>query len=175
MLGADLARRYDAGPGDLFDIQGETFDVVGILEPTLMFFDNTAFIPLEAGQDALAQGGSTKALTSTVTVYPEAGADIGDLAQSMEAALPQTRAMSGEDFEERFGSTVAIFNAIILSVALISIVVGSLTVINTMTMSIAERTRKIGIKRAIGATGASSCGSWSGRQDSWALQVGWSA
>ena len=36
--------------------------------------------------------------------------------------------------------------------ALISIVVGSLSVINTMTMSVVERTREIGIKRAIGAT-----------------------
>ena len=62
--------------------------------------------------------------------------------------------MSGEDFDEQFGSTIAIFNAIILSVALISIVVGGLAVINTMTMSVIERTREIGIKRAIGASRA---------------------
>ena len=35
---------------------------------------------------------------------------------------------------------------------ILGIVVGSLTVVNTMTMSIAERTREIGIKRAIAAT-----------------------
>ena len=36
--------------------------------------------------------------------------------------------------------------------ALISVVVGGLSVINTMTISVAERTREIGIKRAIGAS-----------------------
>jgi putative ABC transport system permease protein len=47
---------------------------------------------------------------------------------------------------------MAIFNAIIIGVALISLVVGGLSVINTMAMSVAERTREIGIKRAIGGS-----------------------
>ncbi len=160
VLGADLARKFNLAPGDGFGMRGEEFDVVGVLEPTLMFFDSTAFIPLEAGQDVLAReasigtepGSPPPELTSMVIVYPEADAGIVGLAERIETTLPQTRAVSGDDFDEQFGSTIAIFNAIILSVALISIVVGSLTVINTMTMSVAERTREIGIKRAIGAT-----------------------
>ena len=43
-------------------------------------------------------------------------------------------------------------NSILVGIALISLVVGGLSVINTMAMSIAERTREIGIKRAIGAS-----------------------
>ena len=91
-------------------------------------------------------------LASLVMVYPEAGADIPSLAQAIEAQVEQVQAISGAEFDEQFGSTVAIFNAVILSVALISLVVGGLSVINTMTMSVAERTREIGIKRAIGAS-----------------------
>ncbi len=94
----------------------------------------------------------TLELTSMVIVYPEAGADKASLIQAIETSFPQLRAVSGDDFDEQFGSTIAIFNAIILSVALISIVVGGLSVINTMTISVAERRREIGIKRAIGAT-----------------------
>lgn len=160
LLGADLARRVDARPGDDFDIRGEQFEVIGVLEPTLMFFDTTAVIPMAAAQELLlreeaieVEGGlDAPVLTSMVITYPEPGADSQGIMQAIEEALPQTRSVTGEDFDDQFGSTIAIFNAIILSVALISIVVGGLSVINTMTMSVAERTREIGIKRAIGAS-----------------------
>ena len=60
--------------------------------------------------------------------------------------------MTSADFEQQVGSTTSIFNAIIIGVAIISLVVGGLSVINTMAMSVAERTREIGIKRAIGGS-----------------------
>ena len=143
----------------------------------MTFFDTTAVIPWTAGQEMLARDRSMPSdtdltdqeLTSMVIVYPAAEADVDSLIQDIETNFPGLRAASGEDFDEQFGSTIAIFNAIILSVALISVVVGGLSVINTMTISVAERTREIGIKRAIGANGGGLCGSWFGRPESWAL------
>ena len=160
MLGADLARKFDVAPGDAFEIRGEQFEVIGVREPTLMFFDTTAVIPWTAGQRLLVRdealeiesGADAPVLTSMVVTYPEPGADYRAIMRAIGEALPQTRTVTGEDFDDQFGSTIAIFNAIILSVALISIVVGGLSVINTMTMSVTERTREIGIKRAIGAS-----------------------
>ena len=160
VLGADLARKFDVDPGDAFEIRGDEFEVIGVLEPALMFFDTTAVIPWTAGQELLAKseaiqaepGAELPVLTSMVIAYPEPGADFDVVMAAIGDALPNTRSVTGEDFDDQFGSTIAIFNAIILSVALISIVVGGLSVINTMTMSVAERTREIGIKRAIGAS-----------------------
>ena len=58
--------------------------------------------------------------------------------------------MTGEDFDSQIGSATSILNSILVGIALISLAVGGLSVINTMAMSVAERTREIGIKRAIG-------------------------
>lgn len=59
----------------------------------------------------------------------------------------------------KLGETIdkasAVFNAIILGSAVIALVVGGFSIINTMVMSISERKREIGIKKAIGASNRS--------------------
>jgi putative ABC transport system permease protein len=60
--------------------------------------------------------------------------------------------MTGKDFDKQVGGATSILNSILVGIALISLLVGGLSVVNTMAMSIAERTREIGIKRAIGGT-----------------------
>ena len=91
-------------------------------------------------------------VVSGLTVYPEPGVDPEVLADDLRAADATWEVMSGSDFDEAIGSATAIFNAILVGVALISLAVGGLSVINTMAMSVAERTREIGIKRAIGGS-----------------------
>ncbi|MCX6806818.1 MAG: ABC transporter permease [Candidatus Berkelbacteria bacterium] len=53
---------------------------------------------------------------------------------------------------EEIDKATVIFNAIILGVAIIALVVGGFSIINTMVMSISERTKEIGIKKAMGAS-----------------------
>ena len=166
VLGADIARKFDKRPGDTLRIRGVDFEVIGVMEPTLTTPDTTATIPLEAGQALLAADApilartdrNTGLLVSRVVVYPEADADIRDVARAIETRVTQVQASTADDVDQAFGSTVAIFNGIILGVALISLVVGGLSVINTMAMSVAERTREIGIKRSIGASRESIMG-----------------
>ena len=160
VLGADLARKFDKGIGETMEIRGSEFEVVGVLEPTLTAPDTTILMPLAATQILLAmdapilarQGISSEELATQIVVYPETGADIDALADAIESSVGQVQTITGDDFDEQIGSATAIFNAIILGVALISLAVGGLSVINTMAMSVAERTREIGIKRSIGAS-----------------------
>ena len=160
VLGADLARKFSKGVGDKFEMRGRDFDVIGVLEPTLTAPDTTAVVPLQAAQDLQVQNSpiiirqelGAYQLATRIVVYPEDGIDVTALAEAIETQIEQVQTLTGEDFDEQIGSTVAIFNAIIVGVALISLVVGGLSVVNTMAMSVAERTREIGIKRAIGAS-----------------------
>ena len=160
VLGADLARKFKKKPGDRMTIREVEFEVVGILEPTLSAPDTSAWMPLAAGQILLAENLPflvqkelrASDLATQIVVYPDEGADIAAVAKRIEDTVPRTQTLTGAEFDENIGSSIAIFNAIILGVALISLVVGGLSVINTMAMSIAERTRELGVKRAIGAS-----------------------
>jgi putative ABC transport system permease protein len=162
VLGSNLARQYQKAVGDTMSLWGETFTVVGILEPTLTAPDGSASIPLAAAQRlyvrtlpplVAAKLVPTEIVTG-LTVYPAKGTDPHTIAAEIKAAVSDVSVMTGQDFDKQIGSATSILNSILVGIALISLVVGGLSVINTMAMSIAERTREIGIKRAIGASRA---------------------
>ena len=160
VFGSDLARKQNADIDDTVEIRGESFTVVGILEPTLTAPDTTAIIPLEAAQllmaaslpQSIQDAINADELISQVVVYPKPGVDDTELAAQIERDVDNVQTLTGAEFDEQVGAFTGVFNAIIIGVAVISLVVGGLSVINTMAMSVAERTREIGIKRAIGGS-----------------------
>ena len=160
VLGSDMAREFGLVPGGAIELRGVTFTVVGVLEPTLTAPDNTAMLPLAAAQDLFLASLPPKlgtalhadGLATQIVVYPTPGVDTDELAGRIKASVTDVTTMTATDFDQQVGSAMLIFNAIIIGVAVISLVVGGLSVINTMAMSVTERTREIGIKRAIGGS-----------------------
>jgi len=63
--------------------------------------------------------------------------------------------LSPKKMGEQIDKASATMNAIILGAALLALIVGVFSITNTMIMSISERTKEIGIKKAIGASGRS--------------------
>lgn len=160
VLGSDLARKYDKHVGDSIELRGVPFEVVGIMAPTLTAPDQAAGVPFMAAQQLfyrtlppiVAAELNAADLVTSMTVYPAEGVDPETLADRIDAAIPEVATMTGADFDQQIGAATSILNAILVGVALISLVVGGLSVVNTMAMSVAERTREIGIKRAIGGS-----------------------
>ena len=160
VLGSDLARQKKAKVGDKIDLRGQPFEVVGILEPTLTAPDNSAMVPLSAAQELfiktlpalVADKLTTSEIATGLVVYPKPGVDPQKVADEITAAVSGVTPMTGKDFDKEIGSATSMLNAILIGIGLISLLVGGLSVINTTAMSVAERTREIGIKRAIGAS-----------------------
>lgn len=159
VIGSDVARRRGLGAGDTIMLRRRTFTIVGVREPTLTAPDGTISVPFSTAQqllhddlppivrDQVAAG----ELVSQFIVYPAPGADVETLAREIEAKVDHTKAMTGAEFDQTVGASIALFNAIVVGIGLISLVVGGLSIVNTMAMAVAERTREIGIRRAIGA------------------------
>jgi putative ABC transport system permease protein len=159
VIGSDVARKRGLGAGDTIELRGRAFTIVGVREPTLTAPDTTISVPFSTAQqllhddlppivrDQVAAG----ELVSQFIVYPTPGADVEALAREIEAKVDHTKAMTGAEFDQTVGASLAVFNAIVVGIGLISLVVGGLSIVNTMAMAVAERTREIGIRRAIGA------------------------
>ncbi|MGQ0609307.1 MAG: ABC transporter permease [Chloroflexota bacterium] len=161
VIGADLAERYNLRVGDTFIMREREFDVIGVLERTLTFPDKIAYVPLTDAQQIYVESvpdafeERTDALATQIEVFPD---DL-DAAEAVAAAITDeldgVRAVTPAEVADQIGQASIVFNLIIVGASVIAVIVGGLSVINTMVMTVSERVREIGIKKAVGApTGA---------------------
>jgi putative ABC transport system permease protein len=152
MLGDLLAVNLAKKTGDTLEIQGSPFTVVAIYRGGSALEAGAVIMPL----DQLQQFSSLQGKVSTIHVrlrpapQGESQEEYLRRAQAqIEAALPGLRAVPAA---ERAGNNqfVRLAHASAFGTSLIALLIGVLGIANTMAMSVFERTREIGILRALG-------------------------
>jgi putative ABC transport system permease protein len=169
VIGPDMLKNLfaDAPPdralGQEIRIDGRPYLVLGVLEPLGSIFgfsrDNVVYIPYSTYQKAY---GGRRSIVTFIQVHS---------AEELEAAEDQVRTVmrnrrghsgiDGDDegfaletqdvFLNLYGAATSNIYIVTVGVAAISLVVGGIVVMNIMLVSVTERTKEIGIRKAIGA------------------------
>jgi putative ABC transport system permease protein len=123
--------------------------VVGILAPTDAETDGSAFISIDA---ALAFNGNTSRRPTFENIIVKA--DSADKVAEVEKIITDAGfvTFSARSIQEGLKQTFVILQVVLGALGAIAMIVAALGIANTMTMSIYERTREIGIMKAVGAS-----------------------
>jgi len=169
VLGADLAREVHGGAplGQQIRLDYAYFDVVGVLAPTSgggsdlpidpQVFDDAVIIPFSTAESELAPP-AVYAELEMLTLQVD---ELSQTLATKQLVEPALLSLHGghRDFEviapeevlaQRQGAQ-AVLNAVLISIAAISLLVGGIGVMNIMLANIMERIPEIGLKRAVGA------------------------
>ena len=150
--------------GQELRVDGEPYTVVGVAEKQGSTFgqsqDNWVAVPLTSFM-------KTYGTAKSVTIYVKAGSagapleaagdEVRVLMRSRRHDLPGQPDSFELDINNTlvgfFSTVTASFGAVAGAIALISLVVGGIVIMNIMLVSVTERTREIGIRKALGARG----------------------
>ena len=165
LIGADIEEnllKFEDPIGKEIRVDGVPYTIIGLGEKqgkTLgQSQDNWVGVPLTAYQ-------KTYGTMKSVTIYSKAGSG----AEAMETASDQARVIMREERHDRPGeedsftletsdALAGLFTQIsdsiggvAIAIAAISLVVGGIVIMNIMLVSVTERTREIGVRKALGA------------------------
>jgi len=140
--------------GDKLEIGKRDFKIVGILEEIgNAQDDNQINIPLEAAREIFNEPEKV----DTIVAQVKSASDIPLLQQKIEKELERKRndtnfqVLTATQILEQISQVLGVIQVVLVGIAAISLIVGAIGIMNSMYTSVLERTKDIGVMKAIGA------------------------
>lgn len=148
MLGRVLAGNLGKRVGDTVELYGQTFNVAGIFESSNVYENGSVVVVLPVLQELTDRPHQVSGIT--VQADPGAGSEtIDHLKQRIEALGPGLSVLATSEFVASINQ-IRVARAMAWITSTVAMILGGIGVLNTMAMSVFERTREFGLLRALG-------------------------
>lgn len=147
VLGRVLAMNLGKSVGDSLNVAGESFKVIGIFESDSLFENGGLIVPRAVLQKMMGREGYVTGFV--VMADQNDRAFLEKLRTRIESAIPGVAAVPSRDYVQG-DIRIRMVKAMAWTTSAIALVLGSIGVLNTMMMTVFERTMEIGLLRALG-------------------------
>jgi ABC-type antimicrobial peptide transport system permease subunit len=145
ILGRVAAENLNLDVGDTMRLFDRAFRIVGVYESGVAFQDGGSVVTLRDAQRIFGQPGQV----SFLGIWLQDRALADEVIRQVEARFPEVAVSVASAFTEDV-SDIQALEAMTWGISLMALIVGGLGMMNTMVMNVFERTREIGVLRALG-------------------------
>lgn len=148
--------------GQAFTTNGQQFTVIGVLKTmnnpinyNSIDFDNAVILNLESGKtfhQGIAQIQQIDVKAKSKNDLVKVKKEINDLLTRNHLGEQDFRVLSGEQVAQPTNRFFVALTIVMTTIAAISLVVGGVGIMNIMLVGVAERTREVGLRKAVGAS-----------------------
>lgn len=147
LVGIDVKQKFNIGLNQEININNEKFRVSGILEETGSQDDGIIFMDLNQTQMLFNKPSSISLIEIAALCYD---CPIEEIVAQTSGKLPNAKVTAIRQTVQSKMETIGHFQKFSFGISVVVLLVGAIIVFSTMTASVNERTREIGIFRAIG-------------------------